>query len=102
MHEAFDQLHGLGLASAQGNQAVPAPRPSFTQGDIDAIARVMNASSDAERLGVSHRASKEQITKAYRGLATSLHPDKNRAPGAEEAFKYITQARVSLLSSAKK
>eukprot|EP00038_Savillea_parva_P000993 m.100490 g.100490 ORF g.100490 m.100490 type:complete len:289 (-) comp10351_c0_seq2:1857-2723(-) len=99
---AFDQLHSLSLTAAEGSLAAPPPRPSFTQSDIDAIARVMKASTDAERLGVSHRASKEQITKAYRGLATALHPDKNRAPGAEEAFKHITQARVSLISTAKK
>ncbi|EYU28379.1 hypothetical protein MIMGU_mgv1a019779mg, partial [Erythranthe guttata] len=32
------------------------------------------------------------VRKQYRRLALSLHPDKNRFPGAEAAFKLISQA----------
>jgi DnaJ family protein B protein 12 len=96
--EAFAQLHNMGLAAATGNAAVQAPAPSFSQLDIDAIERVMAAETDTDRLGIASSASTQEINKAYKGLATTLHPDKNRAPGAEEAFKYITQARTSLMS----
>lgn len=54
-----------------------------------------------ETLGVEKDASAEQIKKAYRKLARSLHPDKN--PGNEQAeakFKAITEA-YSVLSDAK-
>lgn len=102
VNEAFAQLHSLSLAAATGTRAAPAPAPTFSQLDVDAINRVMAAETDEERLGVSASASKEEVTKAYRGLAAALHPDKNRAPGAEEAFKFITQARTSILSSKRK
>lgn len=44
-------------------------------------------------LGVAKDASASDIKKAYRKLATSLHPDKN--PGdakAEERFKEVSEA----------
>ncbi|KPP61178.1 DnaJ subfamily B member 4-like, partial [Scleropages formosus] len=52
-------------------------------------------------LGVASCASEEDIKKAYRRQALKLHPDKNRSPGAEEAFKEIAEA-YDVLSDAKK
>ena len=41
---------------------------------------------------------REDVLKAYRQLAVLLHPDKNQAPGSEEAFKTLIKAKDSLLS----
>lgn len=40
---------------------------------------------------------REEINKSYKHLAVLLHPDKNLAPGSEEAFKSIAKAREELL-----
>lgn len=43
-------------------------------------------------LGVSKKASADEIQKAYRKLARKYHPDVNRGSGAEEKFKEITES----------
>ena len=43
--------------------------------------------------------NRDEINKAFRKLSVLLHPDKSVAPGGEEAFKILVQARTALLKS---
>ena len=46
-----------------------------------------------QRLGIKRGASDEEVKKAYRSLATQLHPDRNKDnPNAAKRFGEITQA----------
>ena len=45
-----------------------------------------------EVLGVSKKASADEIKRAYRKLARENHPDVNKSSGADEKFKEINEA----------
>ncbi|HUW29419.1 MAG TPA: DnaJ C-terminal domain-containing protein [Sulfuriferula sp.] len=54
-----------------------------------------------EVLGVPKDAEQKAIKDAFRKLALQYHPDRNKAPGAEERFKEIAEA-YAVLSDPKK
>ena len=55
-----------------------------------------------EVLGVPRDATKDQIKDAYRKLAMQFHPDRNKAPEAEEKFKEISEAYAVLSDDQKR
>lgn len=63
--------------------------------------RIKKCKDYYEILGISKEATDSDIKKAYKKLALQLHPDKNKAPGAAEAFKAIGNA-VAVLTDVEK
>jgi molecular chaperone DnaJ len=55
-----------------------------------------------EVLGVPRTAPKDEIKDAYRKLAMQYHPDRNKAPDAEEKFKQISEAYAVLSDDEKR
>lgn len=53
----------------------------------ECIFRVNGSSDYYEILGVNSSATDSELKKGYRKMALLLHPDKNQAPGATDAFK---------------
>ena len=49
-----------------------------------------------KELGIARTATTKEIKKAFRKLAVSFHPDKNKEEGAEERFKALNEANEVL------
>ena len=55
-----------------------------------------NAADPWRCLGLERQSSGECVRKRYLHLALRLHPDKNKQPLAEEAFKRVEEAHRTL------
>lgn len=53
------------------------------------MCRVLNCGDFYEVLEVSRDVTDSELKKQYKRLALILHPDKNRAPQSDDAFKGI-------------
>lgn len=63
--------------------------PQYTNEQSEAVKRIKGCKDYYEILGVNKDATDSDIKKSYKKLALQLHPDKNKSPGAAEAFKAI-------------
>lgn len=64
----------------------------YTKEQLEAVKRIKDCKDYYQILGVSKDATDSEIKKAYKKLALHFHPDKNKTPGAAEAFKAIANA----------
>ncbi|PVD37526.1 hypothetical protein C0Q70_00120 [Pomacea canaliculata] len=68
----------------------------YTPEQLEAVKRIKKCKDYYEVLDVKKDCLENDLKKAYRKLALLMHPDKNKAPGATEAFKAIGNAYAVL------
>jgi len=74
---------------------------NYTPEDVKLCSEILAKTDYYQILGLEKKASDAEIKKAYRKLALKLHPDKNNAPKATDAFKKVSTA-YACLNDAKK
>ncbi|XP_052762567.1 dnaJ homolog subfamily B member 12-like isoform X2 [Mya arenaria] len=74
----------------------------YSEEQLVLVKRVQKCKDYYEVLSVEKEASEGDLKKAYRKLALQMHPDKNKAPGATEAFKAVGNAYAVLSDPAKR
>ncbi|CAO1619506.1 unnamed protein product [Sympodiomycopsis kandeliae] len=96
-----------GTSTSNGSASIPKQRSTatastkpeekkaraYTTEQAAVVSRIKSAGGDFYKvLSVEKSVDENGIKKAYRKLALQLHPDKNGAPGADEAFKLVSKA----------
>lgn len=71
---------------------VPNGERNYTDEHVHLVKQIKTKKDYYSILGVEKSCSVEEIRKAYRKLSLKVHPDKNKAPGSEEAFKKVSKA----------
>ncbi|CAI9118829.1 OLC1v1020456C1 [Oldenlandia corymbosa var. corymbosa] len=64
----------------------------YTEEHVQLVRQIKSKKDYYAVLGVEKSCSVEEIRKAYKKLSLKVHPDKNKAPGSEEAFKKVSKA----------
>lgn len=81
------------IGSAASSSSSPtAASATYTEEQITIVKQIKKKKDYYEILGLEKTCSVEDVRKAYRKLSLKVHPDKNKAPGAEEAFKAVSKA----------
>jgi len=70
--------------------------------EVQMIRQILRSRDYYGTLGVAKDADEKELKKAYRKKALKCHPDRNKAPGAEEAFKKLSKAYDVLRDPRKK
>lgn len=66
---------------------------TYTVEQLEAVHQIKKNTRDYYKiLGLEKDCTVEDVRKAYRKLSLKVHPDKNKAPGAEDAFKAVSKA----------
>lgn len=86
---------------SQKQDEEPTASSDYTKDQLEMVRRIKRCKDYYEVLNVTKESTDSEIKKAYKKLALQLHPDKNRAPGAVEAFKAVGNA-VAVLTDPNK
>ncbi|XP_050213936.1 chaperone protein dnaJ 49-like [Mercurialis annua] len=65
---------------------------TYTEEQITIVRQIKKKKDFYDILGLEKTCTVDDVRKAYRKLSLKVHPDKNKAPGAEEAFKAVSKA----------
>ncbi|CAH8278970.1 unnamed protein product [Arabidopsis lyrata] len=68
----------------------------YTEENVELVRNIKRNNDYYAILGLEKNCSVDEIRKAYRKLSLKVHPDKNKAPGSEEAFKKVSKAFTCL------
>uniref|UniRef100_A0A7N0TJU8 J domain-containing protein n=1 Tax=Kalanchoe fedtschenkoi TaxID=63787 RepID=A0A7N0TJU8_KALFE len=79
-------------ASSSAKDEISTGERSYSEEHVQVISQIKKNNDYYAVLGLEKSCTIEEIRKAYKKLSLKVHPDKNKAPGSEEAFKKVSKA----------
>ncbi|KAF2310647.1 hypothetical protein GH714_016041 [Hevea brasiliensis] len=79
-------------SSSSASATASSSSATYTEEQITIVRQIKKKKDYYDILGLEKTCSVEDVRKAYRKLSLKVHPDKNKAPGAEETFKAVSKA----------
>ncbi|KAJ0977787.1 hypothetical protein J5N97_013261 [Dioscorea zingiberensis] len=79
-------------ARVSSNGSPEGPARLYTEEQIAIVREIKKQKDFYKILGLEKSCTIEDVRKAYRKLSLKVHPDKNNAPGSDEAFKAVSKA----------
>jgi hypothetical protein len=107
-HRASTSTASAAASRSSSTSSLGADGRAYTPAQLSVVTQVLQSKEGGGRgahyrvLGIPPNADDATIKKAYRQLALKLHPDKNSAPHADEAFKAVGLAYATLSDSQKR
>lgn len=83
---------GAAATVSAGPSSASSSSASYTEEQVSIIREIKRKKNFYEILGLEKTCTIEDVRKSYRKLSLKVHPDKNKAHGAEEAFKAVSKA----------
>ncbi|KAL3630024.1 hypothetical protein CASFOL_023008 [Castilleja foliolosa] len=77
---------------ATGPSSSSSSSAAYTAEHVTVVREIKKKKDYYEILGLEKSCSAEDESKANRKISLKVHPDKDQAPGAEEAFKMVSKA----------
>ncbi|KAI8340596.1 hypothetical protein BC941DRAFT_347566 [Chlamydoabsidia padenii] len=86
-------IHPSRQNTTSSTPSTPTTEKKHTPEQAKAVKTILSCGTDYYKvLSLTKSCTEIDIKKSYRKLALQFHPDKNGAPGADEAFKLISKA----------
>ncbi|GAM19122.1 hypothetical protein SAMD00019534_022970 [Acytostelium subglobosum LB1] len=101
-HNTQSTTAPTGTGTGSTTTPTESSKPKYTKEQVELVKKIKLCKNYYEVLEIKKTATENDIKKAYRKIALLMHPDKNHAPGAEEAFKKVSQAFTCLSDQQKR
>jgi len=97
--EGVEDIFRMICSAALMEKRGPIFHSNCTREQLEAVQKIRSATNDYDVLGLTLRANRDDVDRAWKKLCRLVHPDKTSAPGSHEAIQRLNKAKEALKKS---